>query len=72
MYIILSIIFLLIGIIYSCYIRPIKMLKYYIKSLREKGYKVAEVPFNILNLGHWGLFKKDEKEKKDAFWTFKH
>jgi hypothetical protein len=72
MYITVSIIVLVATVVYYAYIRPKKMRRHYIKSLREKGYKVAEVPFNILNLGHWGLFKKDEKEKKDAFWTFKH
>jgi len=72
MYITVSIILLVAAVVYYAYIRPKKMRRHYIKSFREKGYKVAEVPFNILNLGHWGLFKKDEKEKKDAFWTFKH
>jgi preprotein translocase subunit YajC len=60
MYIVLSIIIILLAaVIYYANMRPKKMRQYYIKALREKGYKVAEVPFNILNLGHRGIFKKD-------------
>ena len=57
---------------YQWIIKPRRLIRNYVKSFRNAGYKVKEYPFNFLGAPYFQNFKKAADEKDDPLYYHKN
>jgi len=58
-------------IFYSLYLRPLQERKYYLKTLRNLGYRVKELPFKVMGAPVYDYLQKNQLEQHDAMYGVK-
>jgi hypothetical protein len=71
-YAIATAIMLLAYFVYSWVIRPRRLMAHYATMYRKQGYKVMQLPHQIMGASFLDKMFKAESEKGDPFYHYKH